>query len=280
MDLAALKRLIPLVKHLTIAIGIGVLIIIIFFYWFLPFRTNHGETITVPDVTNQHLTNLDDVLVTRSLRYEVNADSSYNPDQAPLTVIDQFPKAGSKVKENRKIYVTLNAENPPLVKMPNLVDKSLKIAQITLNSYGLKAGKISYKADLALNVVLEQHYRSEPVEEGKLIPKGSTVDLFIGDGNGNRFLSVQNHVNQTLEDTRVALAGMGLKVGTITNVNSPIVMIQDDTSTYEITVPIGNIVRQRPAPGVTVRLEDVVDLWIYQPMDSTSHENNILEQEE
>ena len=277
MNLASLKRFLPIVKHLFITIGLGILIIILFFYWYLPCTTNHGETITVLDIQNQHIDDLENILTTRSLRYEVNVDSSYSPDQAPLTVIDQFPLPNAKVKENRKIYVTLNAIRPPLVKMPKLVDKSLKIAEITLHSYGLRSGKVEYKPDLGLNVVLEQLYNNEEVMEGQLIPKGSTIDLFIGDGHGNKSFVLADFVNQSLNDTRVTLAGQGLKIGNVNHVNSPEAIInQGDTNTPIINVPIGNVVRQNPPKGSTVRLQDIVDLWVYFP-DSNASKSTIFD---
>ena len=257
------------------------MIILLFFYGFLPATTNHGETITVPDVRNQHLDDLDDVLVSRNLRYTVNIDSGYASDQEPLTVIDQFPLPNSKVKENRRIYVTLNARKPPLVKMPELIDKSLMISQITLQSFGLKLGKIEYKPDMAANVVLGQFYKGQSISSGEMIPKGSSIDLHVGDGHGNRYWTMYEYVNQPFEDAQVGIVGIGLTIGKIEYVSSPEAVIQTvsasgDTISSVINVPIGNIVRQYPPAGRTVRIQDVVDLWIYQP-NATPMEETILE---
>lgn len=277
MDFEAIKTLKPVFKHLLITVGSGLLIILLFFYGFLPSTTNHGETITVPDVKNQRLEDLEDVLVSRNLRYTVNTDSGYAADQEPLTVIDQFPKANSKVKENRRVYVTLNARKPPLVKMPALIDKSLMISQITLQSFGLKLGKIEYRPDMAANVVLEQWYKGRPIAEGAMIPKGSNIDLYIGDGYGNRYWQMYDYVNQPYEDARVGIVGIGLTIGKIEYVDNPETYIQTvsasgDTITSVINVPIGNIVRQYPPAGRTVRLQDIVDLWIYQPYAAPQEE--------
>jgi beta-lactam-binding protein with PASTA domain len=270
MDFEAIKTLKPVFKHLLITVGSGLLIVLLFFYGFLPSTTNHGETITVPDVRNQHVNDLEDVLVGRSLRYTINADSSYTPDQEPFTVIDQFPKANSKVKENRRIYVTLNARKPPLVKMPDLKDKSLMISQITLQSFGLKLGKIEYRPDMAANVVLDQMYDGQAIKGGDMIPKGSKIDLYIGDGFGNRQWKMYQYVNQPLEDARVGIVGIGLTIGKIEYVSNAETVIETVSSTGDIistviNVSRGAIVRQYPPEGRIVRLQDVVDLWIYQP---------------
>ncbi|MEQ9229556.1 MAG: PASTA domain-containing protein, partial [Cyclobacteriaceae bacterium] len=258
-------------------IGIAVIIVLVFFYIFLPLTTNHGETITVPSVVNQHVDDLDNILNTRSLRYEVNVDSGYSDTQEPFTVLDQFPKANSKVKENRKIYVTLNSSKPPLVKMPDLIDKSLKIAEITLQSFGLKSGKKEYKPDLALNVILEQRLNGREVLAGEMIPKGSKIDLTIGDGYGNRTWEMYSYINQSLSDTRVTIAGSGLELGNVNYVDDPISYIiskdqSGNTKIDTVTVSLGYVVRQLPRAGRTVRIGDAVDLWIYHP-DSLAQEN-------
>jgi beta-lactam-binding protein with PASTA domain len=276
-----IKNIFKVLKHLVIASSIVVIGVMVFFYVYLPYTTNHGETITVPNVVNQHLNDLDDILVTRSLRYEVNIDSGYSADQEPLTVLDQFPLPNSKVKENRKVYVTLNATSPPLVRMPDLIDKSLMISQTILQSYGLKVGETEYKEDLALNVVLEQWYNGEQIVAGDMVPKGSEIDLFIGDGHGRRFWEMFSYINQPLDDARFAIAGTGLKIGDINYTNDPMTVISsidDEGNTIQDTifVSIGYVVDHDPGENETVKIQDFVDLWVYQP-DSINTEQSILE---
>ena len=93
-----------------ILIGILVSILILgFFYVFLPGITNHGESVTVPDLIGLEYRDLDKFLTKRSLRYEINQDSGFTSDYPPLAVLKQYPEPGAKVKENRKIFLSLNA---------------------------------------------------------------------------------------------------------------------------------------------------------------------------
>ena len=39
---------------------------------------------------------------------EIQDSANYNPDYPKFSVIEQDPLAGNQVKENRKIYLTLN----------------------------------------------------------------------------------------------------------------------------------------------------------------------------
>src|SRR5882672_2185392 len=127
--------------HLLLAFAALVLIAILYFYAYLPSSTNHGMSITVPDVEGMQISQLEDFLVKRNLRYEVN-DSSYSSEYPPLTVLRQYPPAGAKVKEDRKILISVNRIDPPTVPVPDLVDGSVVNADAVLRSNELKRGRI------------------------------------------------------------------------------------------------------------------------------------------
>ena len=59
-------------KHLVIMAVIGMLLLLGFFFWYLPATTNHGETISVPDVTGMQMSELEDFLDQKSLRHFVH----------------------------------------------------------------------------------------------------------------------------------------------------------------------------------------------------------------
>src|SRR5690606_5765046 len=126
-----------------------------FFYLYLPSTTNHGESISVPKITGMQLGDAEAYLEEQNLRYFIN-DSSYNSGRKPFEILTQDPAPGSKVKENRKIYVSVNMKNPPMIKMPRLVGGSVKNAELILKSYDLRKGKITPVPDLQLNAVLRQ----------------------------------------------------------------------------------------------------------------------------
>ena len=114
-------------KNLMIMIG-GISSIIFFiFYIYFPFKTNHGDTITVPNLIGMELNEIDEFLSDRDLRYEILDDSSYSSEYPPYTILQQNPSENEKVKENRKIYLTLNSSIPPKIKMPKIINGSVKM---------------------------------------------------------------------------------------------------------------------------------------------------------
>jgi eukaryotic-like serine/threonine-protein kinase len=251
-------------KDLFIHIGIIITLIAAlflgFFFLYLPLRTNHGESITVPDLRNMSAVDLEDYLEERNLRYEVS-DCTFVPKVAPLTVISQYPQPGSKVKEDRKIYVTVVYRTAPLVKMPKLTDMTQRSAQMLLKSSGLELGNLRYVPDLAQGAVLKQFYKGEEILPGQPIAKGSKIDLEVGDGLGNTSFPMPDVVGMTLDEAKFQIVGAGLKVGQL------MVVTESDTTP-------GTVVRQNPESGNKTRIGDVVDLWVVGPLIDSPPERN------
>ena len=77
-----------LLLHLFIAASLLMLLCVLYFYAYLPGTTNHGETITVPNIEGLSIAKVSGFLEEHDLRYEIN-DSSYSEDYPPLTVLKQ-----------------------------------------------------------------------------------------------------------------------------------------------------------------------------------------------
>ncbi|WP_425391009.1 PASTA domain-containing protein [Ekhidna sp.] len=266
--------------HLGVLIGSSALIVVIVFYVWLPISTNHGETITVPDIKGMTVDELDEFLGKRDLKYEPTADSSYSPDFPPLAVLRQVPKPNTKVKENRKIYVTLNAESPPKVRMPDLIDKSLKSAMMTLKSYDLLLGDITIVPD-DFFVVLETKLNGRTVLAGEKIEKGSAIDLIAGNGYGNTIFQSPNLIGLEQEEAEFAIIGSGLRVGKVRFTEKSLAgfaavdSVGNDILEYRSISP-GTVQQQYPRPEKQVRINDPIDIWIYKP-DTVSNTPTILD---
>ncbi|MGC1242031.1 MAG: PASTA domain-containing protein [Chryseosolibacter sp.] len=238
-----------LLTHFLLAVALIVLVSVLYFYAYLPNVTNHGESITVPSVEGLPITKVEAFLASHDLRYEVN-DSSYSADYPPLTVLKQYPAAGAKVKENRKIFVSVNRKNPPTVKMPDLIDGSLTNAEAVLRGSELKRGKIRLVRGPFLNVVKEMQIEGNKVVPGVLIPKGTVVDLVVMDGGSNK-LPAPNVLGFGFEDAKFNILGSNLNVGDIE-------LVGDTTGNHPV------VLKQDPSPQAEIIVGDVINLWIGQ----------------
>ncbi len=194
------------------------IVCIIVLFWvvslLLGVYTRHGESLPVPDLRGLAYDKVEDVLANTSFEYAIS-DSMYNPDKPPLTVLDQTPEPNQQVKKGRIIFLTVNSRKAPTVKMPELRDNSLKQATLILESYGLIFGQMTYKPDLAKDAVLDQLYHNRSIEAGSEIPKGSVIDLVLGDGLGQTTAEVPDLVGLTLGEAKAALQMASLGVDSV-----------------------------------------------------------------
>ena len=270
-------KVIDLLKHIGLALISLVLIVAFVFYVYLPITTNHGESITVPDLEGIPLEDLKEFLEERDLRYAVEPDSGYSAKYPALAVLKQFPLANAKVKEGRKIYITLNATTPPVVKMPSLIQRSLKNAQLELRSLGLALGEIRYKPDFALNTILAQYYDGKKLNGGEEIPKGSRIDFEVGDGLGNQTFQMLDLVDMDLEDAVFVMRGYGLKLGDVFYEKEGTITKEKEEPNGEVTlesIPAdpGKIFKHSPGPKRKAKIGQEIDLWIVE-IDSTQVES-------
>jgi len=171
-------------KQLLIAvIALGVLIFLTLTW--LDSSTNHDQKIRVPSLAKMSLIDVEDKLNEIDLRFEILDSSNYNPDFPKYSVIEQIPKAGEYVKENRKIYLTLNRSGYPFIVIPDVVGRTRRQAEPTLIAMGFKIGKITYRPYIAKDEVLEIKNRGEKINPGDELQKTEVIDLVLGDGEGN-----------------------------------------------------------------------------------------------
>lgn len=255
-----------LIMHFLLASGLLAVLLVLYFFAYLPGTTNHGEAITVPSIEGMQVSKLQDFLVKRNLRYEVN-DSAYSAEQPPNTVLRQFPQAGSKVKEGRKIFISINRKTPPTVPVPALVDGSVVNADAVLRSNELKRGSIELVPG-PFNIVKEMKYRGNRIQAGDQVPKGATIDLVVMDGgSGSGGLQSPDYRGETLEDAKFVIFGYNLTLGEVH-------LVGDTTG--------GVVIKQKPAPNENIKVGDVVELWIGKPgtVVPESGENDSIDEPE
>ena len=149
----------------------------------LKFSTNHGEFVEVPELTGKSLDVVEIEIKDSDLQMVVQDSANYNPDYPKFSVIEQAPEAGSLVKENRKIYLTLNPSGYRKVGVPNVIRRTFRQAKPTIEALGFEVGNISYVNDIGKDEVIEVRYKGEKIDPGTLLEKTSKIDLVLGNGN-------------------------------------------------------------------------------------------------
>lgn len=171
-------------KQLLFAI-VALLVLAFLILWWLRFSTNHNEKIEVPNLAKMSLDKVEEKLDEMDLRYEILDSANYNPDYPKYSVIEQIPKPGKFVKEDRKLYLTLNPSGYRKIEVPDVLGRTRRQAEPTLLAMGFVIGKISYRPHISDNV-LEMRYKGEKLDVGTPLQKTSIIDLIVGDESLNR----------------------------------------------------------------------------------------------
>jgi len=160
---------------------------------FLRSYTMHGNTVSVPNLEAMTVDEAISALDAAELRHKIN-DSIYSEELPPGAVISQNPKptvidpntgveSERQVKRNRKIYLTVNKKVPPLVEMPDLVEKHSKRSALTiLEMIGLEA-EVKYERSRYNNLVMKQLYKGQELKAGTKLRKGDKITLVVGKNN-------------------------------------------------------------------------------------------------
>lgn len=177
--------------------------------WIMPNYTNYQEGVTVPDVTKLSYDEATELLSIYGLRYEVLDRRSHAAYPANY-IIDQAPVPGQVVKPERKIYLTVNTTEAPTATVPDLTNMSLRNARIQLQNSNLQPGVVSYESSLYRNTVLRQS-----LPPGEVVSQGTSVDLAVSDGLGDRMVDVPDLRGELLPDAQRMIREAGLRIGDV-----------------------------------------------------------------
>lgn len=169
-------------KQLGLAV-IALVVIVVLTMQYLKNTTNHGEFIKVPELKGKSLEVVKIELDDNYLAMEIQDSANYNPKYPKFSVIAQYPAAGAQVKENRKIYLTLNPSGYRKLSVPNIVRRTFRQAKPTLETLGFEVGNVTYIDDIGLEEVIEIKYKGKIIKAGDMLPLTSKIDVVLGNGN-------------------------------------------------------------------------------------------------
>ena len=144
---------------------------------FLRFNTRHGDFIVVPDLIGKDIQESESELNELDLHYIISDSGNYNPEFKINSVLDQLPKANSKVKQGRKIYLTLNASDFEMVEIPKITRITVRQARKTIESLGFIFGEIEYVEDIARDEVISISHEGNELNEGDFLKRTSVIDF-------------------------------------------------------------------------------------------------------
>ncbi len=146
--------------------------------------TRHNQAVVVPDVKGMKLEDAAEFFRNNKLRYNV-IDSVFSKDVAPGSIVELVPGVGSKVKEGRIVFVTINALTSQMTVIPEVEDLSFRQAYALLRARGFSSVEIEYVPgdykDLAMGVELN----GRTLLKGEHVPLTAHLVLKVSSGDPN-----------------------------------------------------------------------------------------------
>ncbi|MBR6749305.1 MAG: PASTA domain-containing protein [Bacteroidaceae bacterium] len=159
--------------------------------------TRHNDATQLPSVKYMTVDEATHILQRYNLRYEI-IDSIYNEKAAPGIVMDQIPAPDSKVKEGRVIYLTINAFSPRTIKLPHIINSSVRQAKAQLQSLGFRNIEIQYQPSPYKDLVLNVKHDNKTVSGGEQVEATAHIVLVVGKGqsNTNEYVSMSDTLQE------------------------------------------------------------------------------------
>lgn len=189
----SLLRRHPVLANVAIIMIVAIIGLVIVFLS-LNIFTRHGEWETVPKVENMSYTNAITTLHLQGFKTDIR-DSVFNEDIKPGYVIEQFPKAGSKVKPGRKIFLYINAVHPREM----IIDADNSDRGEALKGYSMRQGlakleELGFRKVNVVKVPGDDDRIIRIMVDGKTISKMEKVPV-------TSLITVEVHDGQTNEMT-------------------------------------------------------------------------------
>jgi len=240
-------------KNLGLAAVIVVGFVMVLLIW-LNFYTRHGQSRPVPDFMGLTMDQTVRLAKKNKVKFQI-IDSVYTSEVPRGCIAEQNPKSGFKVKKWRNIMLTINAFNPEMVAMPNLVNLPKRQAIALIESAGLEVGFPRYVPDISIDVVIKQLHNGREIQEGDSLQKGSVIDLVLGKGLSNQRISVPDLIGMDLESAKNRILGASLTLVT---------SIYDNTVISGADSANAFVYKQNPdfTSDATIQLGSSIYLWL------------------
>ncbi len=235
-----LKKKIVLIPLSVLA---AIVFVVVILDWFiLPWYVSAPE-FEMPNLINKHKVEAINILKSMNLN-PIEQGPKFDENVPKDRVIYHRPRAGTRVKEGRRVYLFISG-GEPLLKAPILVGKTFRDAKITIERLGLELGEIeNVRSEFAANTVIGQ----DP-EEDSNIEKGTIINLKVSVGPRVGMIRVPNIYGKSLTEAGQILRSNSLKVGRVNYQVSPNL------------VP-NTVIDQIPSEGKLLSVGDSVDVWV------------------
>jgi hypothetical protein len=183
---------------MLVLFGIGLGVYLLVDAVLMPSYTRHHVSTTVPNVEDVAFSDARQRLQQENLKVQRQI-GRYNPNVDTGIVVDQTPLPTAKVKPGRRVYLTVNAGEVPIVQIPDLRGMSVREAKNRISSVDLEVGTV--QKDEIPSPYANTITKQEPAP-GDSLEEGSSIDLWYSTGLGDAEVAVPNVVGLSVAEAK------------------------------------------------------------------------------
>ena len=226
--------------------------------WFLGCFTNHGESVQVDDFTGMDLSDAKRQGRDKDFAFEV-LDSVWKEGKPSGIILSQTPKPLARVKEGRKIYVTVTGE-PESYRLPDI-----KLSAYEFDRYAKRIANFGVKSRVKERVydrkqaegsILYFYHNGKKITErevksGYYVMPGDVLEFVVTEQLSNE-LQVPDLVCMNYSAAEFLVSSSNLIIGTVNEEGD----ISSQATAY--------VSRQDPAAGQPVQMGGQITVWLSQ----------------
>ncbi|MBB4079636.1 D-alanine-D-alanine ligase [Lewinella aquimaris] len=183
--------------------------------------TNHGESMVIPTFEGMQIDEARRVAEQEGLNIDVTI-GAFDPAKPAGLVVQQQPRVGSRVKNNRTVYLTVLSEDAPDVVLPSLVgnyDYNQYVRLLKVKNIKYRVREREFDAKQEDGTILYLYYddrkiTDEDLREGVRVPMGSTIDFVITQRKGGK-VTLPDYRCQQYGTAEFAITGSQLVIGRV-----------------------------------------------------------------
>ena len=221
---------------------------------YLEAYTRQNQHVVVPNVEHVPINQLPELLEKNGFRYEI-LDSIYDRTLKKGIVVGQKPKAGTEVKEGRKIYLTISARSAKKIKvyLDNIIHVQPRAALDYMGSMDVLVEDIELVEYQYDNMVLGlKDQNGKPLVNNQMIKAGSRLTLVVGT-TSNTKIKTPDVVGKALKDAMYELLASKLSPSPAAATNYTCSTAFDSTK--------AKVIRQKPEAHESVKVGSSISLF-------------------
>ena len=164
--------------------------------------------VKVPDFIETEISEAEDIAAQQGLSIEVSEEVFHN-DIKKGNIVTQEPKPGERVKQTRKIVVTVS-QGPKIVEISDFNGRPLREAEVVIDNLGLKLDEINY---VYSEILSENHVISQDPVPGSEIEINTPIKLTVSDGPKPEMAIMPSLIGLQRDRAFELIQQSGLKVG-------------------------------------------------------------------